>query len=174
MPKTDIVFFHRKLHLMFIPARFRRFLMKVTGPFGPEGPKPHLVCVEATQEPGASSEALRQNRSGFWAPGVAHAVCLSPVARPLPAYRTGESPEEERGSRLRTRESADMVTDWSRSLARLLEASRRAPRAALRRRRQGRYSKSSASPPRGFERGTRLYVRTVISQAVGESRPRAG
>lgn len=150
---------------MFASIQHRSVVPTKRSPSGLKDQSLDFECVEATQEPGASSEALRQNRSGFWAPGVAHAVCLSPVARPLPAYRTGESPEKERGSRLRTAGGADMLTDWSRSRARLLEATRRAPRTALRRMRQERNSKSGASPPRGFERGTRLYfVRAVISR----------
>lgn len=110
---------------------------------------------------------------GFWAPGVAHAVCLSPVARPLPAYRTGESPEEERGSRLRTREGADMVTDW-RAPWRGSSKPRAALRAALRRRPPGAQLKIERVPCTGVREGNALLISGRWSQRFScARRPRS-
>jgi hypothetical protein len=87
-----------------------------------EGPKPRFIT--RGNHAGTRSFERSSTPEAFGALWCRRgdAVYLSPVARSLPAYRTGESPEEERGSRLRTREGADMVTDWSRSLARLLRS----------------------------------------------------
>ena len=122
-----------------------------------EGPKPRFRNARGSHAGArAQSEALRQNLLGSEAPtwhASRYAVAVASLARPPtePAYRRRKSEASAFAPC-----GAAIVTDWSRSPARLLAATRRAPRAALRRMRRGRNSKSGAPAPRGFESGTRF------------------
>lgn len=121
-----------------------------------EGPKPQFVTRGSHAGARAQSKALRQNLLGSVARRGPFAVCrCRRIAHRPPTEPANRRRKSARDHAFASR-GAGIVTDWSRSPARLLEATRRAPRAALRRRRRGRNTKSGAPAPRGFESGTRF------------------
>jgi hypothetical protein len=159
-------FFHRKLHLMFIPGslRFRRVSHRSHSAkaLRAEGPKPRSVMRGShagarSFERSSTPEPFRDLGSRRGAAQYAD----RPSHRSPPAYRTGESPEKERGSRLRRAGDRRARRIWLQTGPASWRGSSK-PRAALLARHFVACARSAtqnrARPLLGGSRGERAYM----------------